>query len=69
MYNKVSEFLTEHVILQFSNLIYFLTLNEKQFKLGVFTDFSKAFDTVDHKIPINWKLEKHGIKTSVHRLV
>ena len=40
---------TEPAILQLSNQIS-NSFNEKQFTLGVFINFSKAFDTVDHNI-------------------
>ena len=40
---------TEHAIMQLSNQIS-NSFNEKQFTFGVFIDFSKALDALDHKI-------------------
>ena len=57
---------TEHVILQLSKRI-FNSLDEKQFTLALFIDFSKAFDMVDRKILIK-KLGKIWNKISIHRL-
>ena len=42
-------------------------LMKNNYTLGVFIDFSKAFDTVGHKILIK-KLEKNGVK-HIPRLV
>ena len=55
---------TDHAVLQLSTRI-FTSFNEKQFTLGVFIDFSKAFGTVDHKTLIK-KLEKCETK---HRYI
>ena len=51
---------TEYAILQLSNGIS-NSLNEMQYTLGIFIDFLKAFDSVDHKILIE-KWEKFGKK-------
>ena len=51
---------TEHAILLLVNQLY-QSFDENKFTLGIFTDLSKAFDTVDHKI-LTKKLELYGIK-------
>ena len=48
---------TEHAALQLPNQ-FSNSFNEKQFTLRVIIEFSKTFDTVDHKILIT-KLEKY----------
>ena len=51
---------TEHAILLLVNQLY-QSFDESKFTLGIFTDLSKAFDIVDHKILIK-QLELYGIK-------
>ena len=51
---------TEHAIIQLVDQIN-SNFEKDQYTLGVFIDFSKVFDTVDHKLLIA-KLENYGIK-------
>ena len=51
---------TEHAIVKLFDQIY-KSFEKDHYKLGVFIDFSKAFDTVDHTILIR-KLKMYGIK-------
>ena len=51
---------TDHAILSIIHNIQ-LAIDERDFSCGIFLDFSKAFDTVNHKILID-KLEHYGIR-------
>ena len=54
---------TEDVLIQFSKNIY-EQLNKSNSVLSIFIDFSKAFDTVPHKILLD-KMENYGIRGNV----
>ena len=49
---------TQDALITFTNHVY-EALDNKQSSIGVFVDYSKAFDTVDHAILLA-KLEKYG---------
>ena len=51
---------TEHAILLLVNQLH-QSFDESKFTLRIFTDLSKAFDIVDHKI-LTKQLELYGIK-------
>ena len=58
---------TEHAILELVNDIS-SSFEKGEYTLGVFIDFSKAFDTVDHEILIS-KIEHYGIKEKTLKMV
>ena len=43
-------------------------LNNKQYSIGIFLDFSKAFDTINHDILVD-KLSYYGIRRTALRLI
>ena len=53
---------TDHALIKLIDSIYD-SFNQNKYTLGVFTDLSKAFDTVDHNILID-KLNLYGIKNN-----
>ena len=55
-----SHFSTNYAILCITDKIQ-QAIEERSYSCGIFLDFSKAFDTVDHYILIK-KLEKYGIR-------
>ena len=57
---------TENALIDFTSYVY-RSLDTKQHVAGVFLDFSKAFDTLDHNILIQ-KMEHLGIKGPVIKL-
>ena len=51
---------TQHALASLTELVR-LALDEGKFACGIFVDFQKAFDTVDHSILLN-KLEHYGVR-------
>ena len=51
---------TESALCEFQDLIV-NALDNKQYALGLFIDFSRAFDVVDHEILLN-KLDRYGVR-------
>ena len=51
---------TQDAVINLSEYLY-ETLNKKEIGVGVFIDYSKAFDTINHAILIN-KMSKYGVR-------
>ena len=58
---------TESAVIEFIDKIY-KTINSKKVALGVFIDFSKAFDCVEHSILLQ-KLDHIGFRGPFHKLL
>ncbi len=58
---------TLHALINATENIY-QSVDNKQHTLGIFIDFSKAFDTVNHSILLD-KLSSYGIKGNLHSLL
>jgi hypothetical protein len=56
MYNRLLEYINKHDILTITSAI-----DNKEHVLGLFLDFAKAFDTVDHSILLS-KLSFYGVR-------
>ena len=59
MYNRVSAFLENFKILHENKVIQ--AFEKGEYAIGVFLEFSKAFDTVDHVTLLD-KLDHYGIR-------
>lgn len=44
------------------------SIDSKHFSIGIFIDFSKAFDTINHSILLR-KLDSYGIRGNVHKVL
>jgi len=58
---------TNHALIALTELVR-KSLDNNQFAAGIFIDFKKAFDTVDHKILLH-KLNHYGIRGKAHKLL